>query len=181
MGWVVMGAYCARKPVPALPRQAAADERRLWAFCLASIADLGIESERLQCHSGARYYRQSPLQSSIWEWQMPKYWELSPFTIMLYGSAPLLLINWRKSRPVDWLLLLVFSASGLMATRNIFLIGLWGPMLIATYPPQWEDRTNDFVGAAALAVILAAIVALLPQLPLHDCGGGDLAAAAAAV
>ena len=58
-----------------------------------------------------RYYRQSPLQSSIWEWQRPKYWELSPFTILMYGSALLLLLNWRKSRPVDWILLLRLRAS----------------------------------------------------------------------
>src|SRR4051812_2079568 len=133
MGWVVMGAYCAESLFLRFRGKPAVNERRLWAMCLGSIAISALNPNVFNVIPVLRYYRQSPMQSSIWEWQMPKYWELSPFTIMLYGSALLLLVNWRKSRPVDWLLLPVFGASGLMATRNIFLIGLWGPILIGSY------------------------------------------------
>ena len=155
MGWVVMGAYCGESLFLRLRGKVQPDERRLWAMCLGAIAISGLNPNVYNVIPVLRYYRQSPMQSTIWEWQMPKYWELSPFTILLYGSALMLLVNWRKSRPVDWFLLLVFGASGLMATRNIFLIGLWAPVLIATYLPQWEDRRTTILERAAPLAIAA--------------------------
>ena len=177
MGWVVMGAYCAESLFLRFRGKLAVDERRLWAMCLGSIAISALNPNLFNVIPVLRYYRQSPMQSSIWEWQMPKYWELSPFTIMLYGSALLLLTNWRKSRPVDWLLLLVFGASGLMATRNIFLIGLWGPILIGAYLPKWDDHRTKLVErvlALALAAVSLYFLSFLFTLPV-------LAAIAAAV
>jgi hypothetical protein len=105
-----------------------------------------------------QYYRQSPLQSSIWEWQKPKYWEVSPFTIRMYGSAALMLLNARKTRPVDWLLLFVFSVSGLMAMRNIFLVALWGPVMINAHAPGWAERKTALLRwAAVLGIGLTAL------------------------
>jgi hypothetical protein len=153
MGWVVMGAYCGESLVQRFLRKPVADERTLWTMCVGAIALSGINPNVYNVVPVLRYYRQSALQSIIWEWQMPKYWELSPFTILLYGSAVFLLLNFRKTRPVDWFLLLVFGSSSLMATRNIFLIGLWGPILIATYLPKWEDRRASVANWAAVAVL----------------------------
>ena len=155
MGWVVMGAYCAESLYRRVRGKPEPDERRLWALCLGAIAISGVNPNVFNVIPVLRYYRQSPLQSIIWEWQMPKYWEVSPFTILLYGSAVLLLLNFRKSRPVDWFLLLVFGASSLMATRNIFLTGLWGPILIATYLPKWDDRRTSAANWAVAAGLAA--------------------------
>ncbi len=155
MGWVVMGAYCGESLFLRLRGKPVEDEIRLWAMCLGAIAISGLNPNVFNVIPVLRYYRQSQLQSSIWEWQMPKYWELSPFTIMLYGSAVFLLINWRKTRPVDWFLLLIFGSSSLMATRNIFLTGLWGPIMIATYLPQLEDRKPSVANWAATIAVAA--------------------------
>jgi hypothetical protein len=155
MGWVVMGAYCGESLLCRWRGKPQADERGLWAFCLASIAVSGLNPNYFNVVRVIGYYRQSPMQAGIWEWQRPKYWELSPFTIMMYGSAALLLLQWRKSRPVDWMLLAVFSVSALMATRNIFLIGLWAPVMLATYAPRFKNWKDDFWASAAMAVILA--------------------------
>jgi hypothetical protein len=120
-------------------------------MCLAAIALSGLNPNVYNVVPVLRYYRASRLQSTIWEWQMPKYWEVSPFTILMYGAGALLLLNWRKTRPVDWILYGIFSVSGLMAMRNIFLTGIWGPVLFASYAPSWEDRKRSM---AQWAVVL---------------------------
>jgi hypothetical protein len=156
MGWVVMGAYCGESLFFRLRGKPQADERRLWTMCVAAIALSGLNPNFYNVVPVLRYYRQSPMQSSIWEWQRPKYWELSPFTILMYGNAALLLLRWRKTRPVDWILSFVFSVSALMAIRNIFLVGLWAPCMIATYAPAWSDRKREIGAWAAVVGIGAA-------------------------
>jgi hypothetical protein len=101
-----------------------------------------------------RYYRQSPLQSQLWEWQRPKYWELSPFVLMMYGALLVLLLNWRRSRPVDWFLLIAFSAAGLSAYRNIMLTAFVGSFVIASYLPASRAKAKiaDWVGIGVLAL-----------------------------
>jgi hypothetical protein len=140
MGWVVMGAYCAESLYRRWRGKPQADERLLWGFAIGAIAVSGLNPNVFNVVPVLQYYRQSPLQSSIWEWQKPKYWEVSPFTILMYGAAALMLLYARKTRPVDWLLMFVFSVSGLMAIRNIILVGLWAPVMIAAYAPGWEER-----------------------------------------
>ena len=76
--------------------------------------------------------------------------------IMMCGAAALLALKWRKTRPVDWMLMFVFSVSALLATRNIVLVGIWAPVLIAGYAPSWEDRKRE--GAAW--VLLGGVIAL---------------------
>jgi hypothetical protein len=156
MGWVVMGAYCGESLFYRWRGRPQADERRLWTMALVSMAVSGLNPNYFNVVPVLRYYRQSPLQSSIWEWQRPKYWEISPFMIMMCGAAALLALKWRKTRPVDWMLLFVFSVSALMATRNIFLVGIWGPVLIAGYAPPWEHRKRE----AAAWVLLGGVIAL---------------------
>lgn len=156
MGWVVMGAYCAEALFYRLQGKPPADERRLWGCCIGAILISGLNPNVFNVIPVLGYYRQSPLQTTIWEWQRPKYWELSPFTIMLYGSTALLAVNYRRSRPAEWILLAIFALSGLMALRNIFLIGLWGSVLIATYAPKWNSPHRAtmswlIVGGIALA------------------------------
>src|SRR3954453_11187241 len=156
MGWVVMGAYCGESLLARFRGKVQPDERRLWTMCLAAIVLSGLNPNVYNVVRVLGYFRQDRLQASIWEWQMPKYWEISPFTILMCGSAALLLLNWRKSRPVDWVLLGIFSASGLMAMRNIFLVSIWAPVLFAAYAPRWEDRKTKTVQWALTAIVIAA-------------------------
>ena len=156
MGWVVMGAYCGESLFYRLRGKPQADERGLWTFCLASIAASGLNPNVYNVVPVLRYYRQSPMQSSIWEWQRPNYWDLSPLTIAMFGGAALLAVQWRKTRPVDWMLLGVFSVSALMAMRNIFLLGIWFPVLFAAYAPRWKDLRST----AAATVVAGAVAAV---------------------
>jgi hypothetical protein len=104
-----------------------------------------------------RYYRQSPMQTNIWEWQYPKYWEIAPFTVLLYGALLMLILNWRRSRPVDWLLLIAFGASGLMAYRNIILTAFVGAFLIASYLPASRAKATgrDWLAVGLLTLAAA--------------------------
>lgn len=158
MGWVVMGAYCGESLFFRLRGKPQADERRLWTMVLAAMAISGLNPNFFNVVPVLRYYRQSPMQSTIWEWQRPYYWELSPFTMFMYGAAALLLLRWRKTRPVDWMLFGIFSMSALMATRNVFLVGLWAPVLIASYAPKWEERKTEIPawGVVGLLTVLGA-------------------------
>ena len=169
MGWVVMGAYCAQSLFYRLRGKPEADERRLWTICIGSMLISALNPNGLNVIPVLGYYRQSPLQSSIWEWQRPKYWELSPFTILMYTSWAILALNIRKSRPVDWMLLGVFTVSGLMAMRNIFLVGLWAPVLLATYLPRWNDRKSNTLGMGGRSRPRC-LRAVLPELPVLPAG-----------
>ena len=62
-------------------------------------------------------YRSSGIQSSNLEWQYPAFW-LPPYGygLVLFGSLLAMLISWRRTRPVDWILYFVF-ARGLAAGR----------------------------------------------------------------
>jgi hypothetical protein len=156
MGWVVMGAYCGESLLSRLRGKIQPDERRLWTMCISAIVLSGLNPNIYNVIPVLRYYRASTLQSSIWEWQMPKYWEVSPFTILMYGAGALLLLNFRKTRPVDWILYGIFSISALMAMRNIFLVGIWAPVLIAAYAPRWQDwKKQPFQWMAVLAIAAA--------------------------
>jgi hypothetical protein len=149
MGWVAMGAYCGEALYYRSQGKPIEGERRLWIMCLAAIAVSGLNPNVFNVIPVLGYYRQSKLQASIWEWQRPKYWEVSPFTIVLYASAAFLALNYKRSRPSEWILLVLFGISGLMAMRNIVLIGLWGSILIATYLPKPEEGSRAVWGWAA--------------------------------
>lgn len=153
MGWVVMGAYCAEALFERLRGKPQADERRLWLMCVAAILVSGLNPNVFNAVPVLGYYRESKLQAVIWEWQRPKYWELSPFTMIMYGAAAVLALNFRKSRPVEWILLILFSIAGLMAMRNIFLVGFWGAVLLATYLPKPGAADRSFWGWAIAAVV----------------------------
>jgi hypothetical protein len=135
LGWVAVGIYCAEslyfkwrgKPVVAT--------RGLWAAGLSAILVSGLNPNGFHVFEVLRNYRNSPLQSQIIEWYTPKFWELSPFTVLLYGGLLVLLLNRRAARPADWLLLAAFGSAGLLAWRNVVFTAWVGAFLIAVYLP----------------------------------------------
>jgi hypothetical protein len=150
MGWVVCGAYSAE----ALPR-------RRWRIFGASTAAILVSFVNPNGW-GALYtllrYRQSAMQSTLIEWASADLWGPPwAFVILLYGSAIMLAISWRRVRLSDWLLFAAFAAAAISAFRNEMLIGLLAPILIATYFP-WKRPVPVLVPYAAAAAIAAVLV-----------------------
>ncbi len=166
LGWVVMGCYCLESLYFRYRGKPAADEHRLWITCTAAVLISGLNPNGFNVLRVLAYYRQSALQSQIWEWQPPKYWEVSPFTVLLYGSIALLIANYRKSRPVEWLLLGLFAASALTAYRNLFLIGFWSPIVIATHLPRRDEPKSSPAWLVTIGVACFGLYALTLAVPL---------------
>jgi hypothetical protein len=167
LGWVVVGIYCAEslylrwrgKPVPG--------ERTLWLAGLCAILISGLNPNGFGVLQNLVRYRQSQMVSQIWEWYRPAPGELSPFTVLLYGSLLVLLWQRRKTRPVDWLLIAAFGSAGLLAIRNVPLTAFVGAFLIAAYLPVGSStagaRERPALDWALAATLLGAIVALIVQ------------------
>ncbi|HYL77372.1 MAG TPA: hypothetical protein VEU96_24375 [Bryobacteraceae bacterium] len=124
LGWVVLLIYCA------------AEWRRLWLVTACAIAVSALNPNGFGVISTLFRYRQSAMTGSLVEWHRPYLWG-SPyaFDLLLYAAALALILSWRKVRLADWLLFAAFAGAALLAFRNILLIGLLAPILIATYFP----------------------------------------------
>lgn len=173
LGWIVMGAYCAEalikwRRAPA-PRARFTDpvERRMLISCALAALVSGINPNGYRIFEIVLAYRNSPLQTSIAEWLRPKYWEASTFTVILYLSLGALLFARRRGRISDWLILLAFAAASLTAVRNIILIGIVGPIVLASYLPTFDPRKllprvrhlpSILAGAAVLCLAWLALV-----------------------
>jgi hypothetical protein len=142
LGWVVLLIYCSETLLPTrwkfLPaREMAPNERRrLWLVTASAIAASAINPNGLGVISTLFRYRQSPMTANLVEWHPPYLWGPPySFDLLLYAAALVLLIAWRRAWRVDWLLFAAFAAASLLAFRNILLIGILAPVLIATYFP----------------------------------------------
>src|SRR6202035_4461577 len=83
------------------------------------------------------------------------------FSVLLFGAAAVVLWAQRRVRLADWMLFAGFTAAALSAQRNIILIGLVAPALIAAYLP-WKPRlpvSAEFAMALLVAGGLAVGVA----------------------
>lgn len=154
IGWVAVGAYCAEALFLRWRGKPVADERRLWLVAAASLAAAALNPNGLRVIQVLADYRRSPLQSVLIEWQRTNYWEVSPFNAVLYGALLTLLWARGKARFVDWLLFGLFAVAALGAVRNIFLIALIGPVILASYFP-WK-RALPVPAEFAVAALLAA-------------------------
>ena len=128
LGWVVLIAYCANI--------SSRDRRRIWLVTLCAIAASAINPNGLGVIRTLLLYRQSPMTANLVEWHSPYLWGPPySFDLLLYAAALVLLLSWRKVLLTDWLLFAAFATASLLAFRNILLIGLLSPVLIATYFP----------------------------------------------
>ena len=106
-------------------------------------------------------YRGSAIQSSNLEWQYPAFWEPSGYSLVLFGALVAMVLSWRRTRPVDWILYFVFAAASLLAVRNTILMGLVGAVLLGAYLPDWKraiPAAAEFAwpGRSLLGIALAA-------------------------
>jgi len=154
LGWVVLLAYCAgtlpfRRDAPW-----AREGRQLWLVTVCAIAASGINPNGFGVVSTVFAYRRSPMTANLIEWRPPSLWGTPyGFDILLYTSALVLVLSWRKVRLPHWILFAAFAGASLMAFRNIPLIGFLGPVLIAAYFPF---RVKVRAGLAWAVPILAA-------------------------
>jgi hypothetical protein len=158
--WVVLAAYCAES---LYLRQR---DRKLWMVATVSIAASAINPNGFRAIQVLEYFRHSFLQSKLLEWTAPTLWPLSLFSALIFAAAAAMLWNRKRVRIADWLLFAAFAAAALTAQRNIFLIGFWAPVLIASYlpaslltRPQPVPILAQFAAAALILAGLAAGIA----------------------
>lgn len=152
LGWLICGAYC----IDAFLRRAS-DWKRVLAWSAAGTLISGLNPNGFGVVTTLASYRQSPMTATLMEWSRPGLWgEPYAFFLLLYAAAAVVAISWRRVRISDWLLFLAFAAASLTAFRNLPLLGLFAPILIATYFP-WRralPSLAQYAGAAALASAL---------------------------
>ena len=162
MGWVMLGAYCGEALIQRLRKRPVEGERQLWLVTIACFLVAAINPDGLRAVEIMLLYRGSSIQSSNLEWQYPAFW-LPPYGygVVLLGSLVAMLISWRKTRPVDWILYFVFGAASLMAVRNTILMGLVGAVLLGAYLPahlpMWKRAIPAAAEFAAAGLVLLAI------------------------
>ena len=150
LGWVVLGAYGVEA---LLGRRRAA----LW-WSAAALLISGVNPNGFRIPLILMYYRNSYLTSRLQEWARPRWWVVNEFTVLLFGAALVLLWARRRVRPADWLLFAAFAAAALTAQRNVFLIGLLAPILIASYFP-WKPSLPPVTPFAAALVLMGGAIA----------------------
>jgi hypothetical protein len=153
MGWVMIGAYCLEALIRRVPWR---EQRQLWFVAGACFVASAINPNGLRVIEIMLKYRESGIQSRNIEWQYPAFW-LPPYGygFVLIGSLLMLLIARRRTRPVDWILYLVFGAASMMAVRNTILMGLVGAVLLFAYLPLWKRPIPYAIPALALLATIA--------------------------
>ncbi len=156
LGWIVMLAWCAESVVRRRP------DRPLWLATALSILASGINPNGFQTFRALLDYRQSFLQTQLLEWTRPALWPPSEFSVLLAASLAALLLARRRAHIADWLIWIAFAAASLAAYRNIILIGIFAPIVIAAYAP-WKFR----LPAAAPYMLAFVLIAGLGFGALH--------------
>ena len=157
MGWVMLGAYCGEALIQRLRNRPVEGERQLWLVTIACFLASAINPNGLRVIQIMLLYRSSSIQSSNLEWQYPAFWEPSGYSLVLFGSLVAMLLSWRRTRPVDWILYFVFAAASLLAVRNTILMGLVGAVLLGTYLPEWKRTIPAAAEFAAAGLLVLAI------------------------
>jgi hypothetical protein len=158
LGWAPLGAYCAEAFYLRWrgrgPEGTPADERRLWLVSAACVLASGLNPNGFRAATILFTYGHSALQGSLWEWQHTALWPLEAFGVVLFAGAAALLWARSKARVSDWLLFVAFAAAGIYVVRNVLLVGLIGPIVIASYIP-WK-RTVPVLAEFLVAVLVLA-------------------------
>jgi hypothetical protein len=168
LAWVVCGAYCVEAFVRRLP-----DARRLAILSAVTALLSGLNPNGFAIIPTLLRYRESYMTAANLEWRHADLWgEPYGYNLLLYASVPLLLLAWRRVRPADWMLFAFFAYSSLTAFRNEIYIGLYAPVLIASYFP-WKWRAPLAARYAAVAALAIAVVAGAMRGPFFQFRAGE--------
>ena len=164
LGWVVMGAYSAEAIFLRLRKKPLAHDRtRLWIACALSIAVSGLNPNGYRIPWILASYRKSYLISRLLEWAPPSFWPPRWYSVLLFAAAAAMVWARRRVRPVDWMLFAAFTAAAFTASRNVILIGLLAPILLASYLPPWKRAIPAALDWAAIAVVLGCLATGIAQ------------------
>jgi hypothetical protein len=155
--WIAVGAYCAEAAWLRYRGRPQSGERTLWIVLLACLLASAANPNGYRVLQVLHYFRASFLQSKLLEWQAPVLRPLTAFSALLFAAAAVFLWARKRIRPADWLLFVAFAAAALIAQRNTFLIGLWAPVILASYIP-WKralPAAANYAAAAALVAVCA--------------------------
>jgi hypothetical protein len=153
LGWVLVGAFCAAALYCRLRGKPPAGERQLWFWGVASILVSLLNPNGLGVITTILQYHRSQMLSVIAEWRPTVLWPPGGFVVLLVAGALVLLWTRGRARPVDLMLFALFGVAGVYAVRNIFLIGLFAPVVIATYLP-WKSRPLPAAVEFAIAALI---------------------------
>jgi hypothetical protein len=151
LGWVALAAYSAEALY--LRRR----DLELWIVSGVSVAASAINPNGLRVIEVLGYFRHSFLQSKLLEWAAPSLWPLTLFSALLFTGVLAMLWARKRVRLTDWLLFAAFAVAAITAQRNIFLIGFWAPVIIASYVPL-ERAVPAIAQFVAAALVLAGLV-----------------------
>ena len=156
MGWVVVGCYCSESLYMHWRRKPQPDERRLWVVSAVALLASGLNPNGFRFLEVLVAYRNSPMQSQLYEWQHPAFWQPSWYGFVLWVGIVTLIVARSKVRPADWLMFILFAAASLQAVRNVTLMALIGPVVVFGYA-GWNWQPRRAVELAALALVAAGL------------------------
>ncbi len=159
IGWAALAAYSADALLARFRGSRIEGDRRLWVISGLSILASGLNPNGFHVIPVLLYYRQSFLTSTLQEWRRPAFWPPRPFTILLAATVAVMIWQWRRVRPVDWMLFALFGAAAVTAERNVIFIGFLAPILIAAYVP-WRPAVPRVAQLAAAVLIASAVITL---------------------
>jgi hypothetical protein len=157
MGWALVSAYSAEALYHRFRGTPDPNERKIWIVSALAIFATFWNPNGWHVVEVMRYYRTSPLQISIAEWNYPAWWPPDRFNMLAAGTVVLMIWFRKKVRFVDWLLFAVLGGSAASALRNVIFIGFIGPLLFGTYLPQWKRRVPVILEYAAGVALLGFI------------------------
>ncbi|HYM12010.1 MAG TPA: hypothetical protein VEU62_14830 [Bryobacterales bacterium] len=159
LGWVILAAYSADALFARWRGRRAVIDRKLWLAGAVSIAASGLNPSGFRILQILLAYRHSYLNQSLIEWTKPSLWGPPyAFDLLLYAGAAVLLLAWRRVRVADWLLFAAFAAASLAAFRNIILMALLAPVLIAAYFP-WRRKLPSLTAPVVVAALVGVLAA----------------------
>jgi hypothetical protein len=156
VGWGLLGAYCAQAALARFRGQPEPGDKKLYFASAAAIAASGLNPNFFKPALMPLLYRDSILQTVLYEWQHTGLWPMEPFQYLLLASVIVMLLAWRRVRLADWLMFLAFALGALWAVRNVMLFGIVAPFLVATYLP-WKRALPAVAQFAAAGLLMLGI------------------------
>jgi len=156
LGWIVVGAYCAEAMIERRR------DVRLWLVSGLAVLASAANPNGFLIVPTLLAYRGSFLTSRLNEWAKPALWPPSAFSVLLAAAAVIVIVARRRVRISDWLLFAAFATAALTAQRNIILVGILAPILIAHYVP-WRFRIPAWTPYLAIVLVILGLGAVVAR------------------